>query len=251
MAKPSKLAGALAKDPRGGRVSTMPVGKPPTRQNKNAADMAAGLAQKRAGLQRLSPGVYRNAQGGLVNSHGGALPGQRPQQPQKPMAPQQRAPQQVDPNQQSAANYANQAAQNYMQQQPSWRPPAPNQDGMRRSMVMPDIGSQGGYPVWNGPGNGPGSPSDVNPWYGQSNMQPPMNDLMYNYPQGQAPDFGSMFRYFEQQRQQPNSVSGILQQGGQQQQGTSMISEEAAAQAQNSPYYNNPQANPYWKPYNS
>jgi hypothetical protein len=82
-----------------------------------------------------------------------------------------------------------------------------------QSAVMPDNGN---YPTWNGPGNGPGSPSDVNPWYGQSNMQPPMNDLMYRYPQGQTPDFGAMFRYFEQQRQQPNTVSGILQQGGQQ-----------------------------------
>jgi hypothetical protein len=106
---------------------------------------------------------------------------------------------------------------------------------------------QGGNPVWNGPGNGPGSPYDVNPYY---NPNQPMPDLMYRYPQGQTPDFRAMFEEYQQQlRQQPKS--GMLQQGGPQPQGTSMISEEAAARARNSPYYNNPQANPNWKPYNS
>lgn len=201
MAKPSKLAGALAKDPK---------------------------------LNRVSPGVYRNAQGGLVNSRGGALPGQRPQQPQRP-------PQQV-PGRFQPANPSQYPGG---QQQPATRPPAPNagqnagnvpfnyppqeyysavtpnnrpQNPMQLSPNdMRNIGTDRiGNQVWNGPGNGPGSPNDVNPNYNPNQQMPPMNDLMYRYPQGQAPDFGAMFRYFEQQRQQPNTVSGILQQGGQQ-----------------------------------
>lgn len=104
------LRGALAAMPRGGRVTSLPVGKPPA---------------STAGLQRLSPGVYRNQQGQLVNSSGGALPGQRPQQ----QRPQQRPPFQAMPGQQ-----INQAAIDAMnlaqQQQPTWRPPAPlPQDG--------------------------------------------------------------------------------------------------------------------------
>ena len=73
---------------------------------------------------------------------------------------------------------------------------------------------QVGNPVWNVPGNGPGSPNDVNPWFNPNQQMPPMGDLMYRYPQGQAPDFGAMFQQFQQQqRQQPNTVSGMLQQG--------------------------------------
>jgi hypothetical protein len=83
-AKGSMLKGALAKSPKGdGRVTSLPVGKPPTRQKGDAADMAAGVAQGRAGLQRLSPGVYRNPKGQLTNSAGKVMP--RPQQqPQQP-----------------------------------------------------------------------------------------------------------------------------------------------------------------------
>lgn len=73
--KGSALKGALAAAPRGGRVTSLPVGKPPA--------PSSGVTQgvdPRAGLQRLSPGVYRNPQGQLVNSRGGSLPGQRQQQ---------------------------------------------------------------------------------------------------------------------------------------------------------------------------
>lgn len=99
-AKGTALKGALASAPRGGRVTSLPVGKPPA---------------PTAGLQRLSPGVYRNQQGNLVNSSGGALPGQRPQQrPQPQQQPQ--PPFQAMPGQQP--------------QQPTFRPPAPlPQDG--------------------------------------------------------------------------------------------------------------------------
>jgi len=107
---------------------------------------------------------------------------------------------------------------------------------------------------WTGQGNGPGSPNDVNPWFGQQNGQPnaqqmgmqmqeqmarfqqmqqkpgqlpqgiqsgympfpqgqqsPIRDLMYRFPQGQAPQFGQIFGRMPQQRQQPNTVSGLLQ----------------------------------------
>lgn len=229
----------------------MPVGQP--RRAGATAGVASGAGvgkgtatpTKPQNLQRVSPGVYRNAQGGLVNSSGGALPGQRPQQP-----PPQRPPMNNPaprPGQNPPPNNGN---------MPSNAFPMPG--GYERSAVMPDRGFQGNYPSWTGPGNGPGSPYDINPWY---NPNQPMNDLMYRYPQGQNPNFGNMFRgggfpggnfgnFTNEMPQQPNSVSGLLQQGGQQQ-GTSMISEEAAAQARSSPYYNNPQANPYWKPYNS
>lgn len=136
-------------------------------------------------------------------------------------------------------------------------------------------------PQWLGAGNGPGSPNDVNPWFGKQNgqpnaqqmqeelsrlqqmqqnpmmaykdfnsamqpmnpnqpleqiaqgmqqkpgrippgmqsgymqfpqgQQPPMQDLMYRFPQGQAPQFGQIFGRRLQQRQQPNTVSGLLQ----------------------------------------
>lgn len=102
-AKGSALKGALAATPRGGRVTSLPVGKPPA---------------PTAGLQRLSPGVYRNQQGQLVNSKGGKLPGQQQQMQQPrpsdylPYQPQTRPPFQALPGQQP--------------QQPTWRPPAPN-----------------------------------------------------------------------------------------------------------------------------
>jgi hypothetical protein len=78
MAKGSALKGALAAMPKGGKVTSMPVGKPnPATQAVTGAMQSA----QGAGLQRMSPGVYRNQQGGLVNSHGGAIPGQQPQHP--------------------------------------------------------------------------------------------------------------------------------------------------------------------------
>jgi len=78
MAKGSALKGALAAMPKGGKVTSMPVGKPnPATQAVTGAIQGA----QGVGLQRLSPGVYRNQQGGLVNSSGGSLPGQQPQRP--------------------------------------------------------------------------------------------------------------------------------------------------------------------------
>jgi len=101
-AKGSALKGALAAAPRGGRVTSLPVGKPPA---------------PTAGLQRLSPGVYRNQQGNLVNSSGGALPGQRPQQRPPVAMPTQGTGSQV-------------LITPTPQQQPTFRPPAPlPQDG--------------------------------------------------------------------------------------------------------------------------
>jgi len=169
MAKPSKLAGALARDPK---------------------------------LSRVSPGVYRNAQGGLVNSRGGALPGQRPQQPQRPI---QQVPGRYLPG--------NPSQNRGGQQQPATIPPAPNAGQTNgsdypREEYRPAVMPRNWFENYM-----PASPNDVNPYYNPNRQMPPVNDLMYRYPQGQAPDFGAMFRYFEQQRQQPNTVSGILRNG--------------------------------------
>lgn len=220
MAKPSKLAGALAKDPT---------------------------------LNRVSPGVYRNAQGNLVNSRGGALPGQRPQQPQppqrpptqsstpgrmpqpRPQMPNVRAPSQAGRDAYDMERIAQERARaiqnggmvtmDYNPQRdnrvneilgrmPQGNPGMFQKPGQLSPEDMNRIGmGQDGNPMWNGLGNGPGSPNDVNPWFNPNQQMPPMGDLSYRYPQGQAPDFGEMFRYFEQQRQQPNTVSGMLQQG--------------------------------------
>jgi hypothetical protein len=83
MIKGSTLKGALATRPRGGRVTSLPVGAPP---------------KSTLGLQRMSPGVYRNPQGQLVNSKGGELPGQRQKRPQPQQIPQR--PSMTVPNQQ-------------------------------------------------------------------------------------------------------------------------------------------------------
>jgi len=147
-AKGSALKGALAKSPRGGQVTSLPVKPPmPVGRPNSAAGIAAGVAQG-AGLQRLSPGVYRNAQGNLVGNKGQALPGQQKQpiprpssvvqgvaqgaafgDQQMPAVPQNNPALGVAQQFQFAAPFGGQ------QQQPSWRPPAPNQ--MQGGIEMP------------------------------------------------------------------------------------------------------------------
>ena len=226
MAKPSKLAGALAKDPT---------------------------------LNRVSPGVYRNAQGGLVNSRGGALPGQRPptqsstpgRMPQpRPQMPNVRAPSQAGRDAYDMERIAQERARaiqnggmvtmDYNPQRdnrvneilgrmPQGNPGMFQKPGQLSPEDMNRIGmGQDSNPVWNGPGNGPGSPNDVNPWFNPNQQMPPMGDLRYRYPQGQQmpiQDFANRIRadgltpeqrqqaFQQQQRQQPNTVSGMLQQG--------------------------------------
>jgi hypothetical protein len=230
MAKPSKLAGALAKDPT---------------------------------LKRVSPGVYRNAQGGLVNSRGGALPGQRPQRSQRsqllqrpptqsstpgrmpqprPQMPNVRAPSQAGRDAYDMERIAQERArtiQNGGMVTMDYNPQRDNRvneilgrmpqgnPGMfqKPGQLSPEdmnrinrIGmGQVDNPVWNVPNNGPGSPNDVNPWF-NPNQQMPIQDLAYRPPAG-TPMLTAeqMYQAFQQQqRQQPNTVSGMLQQGGQQ-----------------------------------
>lgn len=195
-AKGSMLKGALAKSPKGdGRVTSLPVGKPPTRQKGDAADMAAGLAQGRAGLQRLSPGVYRNPKGQLTNSAGKVMP--RPQQqPQQPGMTNAVPP----------------------QGGPATRPPAPlgtppMQDNVQQSLQ--DLLAQ----------QRPQGPAPLGQMQNNPNMQQYTPNLNYD-------QFRQAFPQFQQpmpnQQMMPGSVSGILQQAGQpqqqvQQQGFGMV----------------------------
>lgn len=135
MVKGAALKGALAAMPRGGRVTSLPVGAPP---KGVMAGVAQGLAQG-AGLKRLSPGVYRNPQGQLVNSKGGSLPNQQPQRPQQ-------MPNRFNDISSILGGAAGQQPQNpYLRfdQQPQWRQPAPYQPGQGNMMWM------GGSPNFN------------------------------------------------------------------------------------------------------
>lgn len=162
MIKGSTLKGALATPPRGGRVTSLPVGAPP---------------ESTLGLQRMSPGVYRNPQGQLVNSKGGELPGQRQKRPQPQQIPQR--PSMTVPNQQmitdaiagvgagAGAAFGNKPYQKqpgmiyaggnpnfdestgqYRPQQPMQRMPfpmqQPNQDGMRYMGGSPNFNETAG-----------------------------------------------------------------------------------------------------------
>ena len=183
--------------------------------------------------QRLSPGVYRGAGGGLVNSKGRPLPGQSarekalrgannaasdavrgmPQAPQSVVqgavqgiaqgiggAPQQQMPQGVMQEVIQGATQGAQGLQNNIQgmadqagfyTMPAMRPQGMPQQGIQNGMLQASPEQQQRF---------------------QTNM--PQN-LMYQYPPGQAPNFGALSQYGQQQ--QPNTVSGLLQQGGQQQ----------------------------------
>lgn len=138
MIKGSALKGALAAAPRGGRVTSLPVGPNPATQAVNAAIQGA----QGVGLQRVSPGVYRNQQGNLVNSKGGSLPGQQPQRPQQ-------MPNRFNDISSMLGGASGQQMQNpylrfdQQQQPPHWKMPAPNQFGQNHMMYM------GGSPNFN------------------------------------------------------------------------------------------------------
>jgi hypothetical protein len=182
--------------------------------------------------QRLSPGVYRGANGGLVNSKGRALPGQSakeralrlanevasdvgrgmPQAPQSVVqgavqgiaqgiggAPRQEMPQGMMQEAIQGATQGVQGLQNNMQgmadqagyyTMPAIRPQGMQQQGIQDAMLR-------------------FSPEE------QQRMQANMpQNLMYQYPPGQVPNFGALFNYGQrqqEQQQQPNSVSGLLQ----------------------------------------
>jgi len=252
---------------RTGGGSYLPL-KPP------AMDKNGSLNQGGGQLKRVSPGVYRNAQGQLVGSRGQQLPGSRP----RGNAPIQSAIQGAAQGAgmgfgkgrsiTSALQGAQQGAQGYalnnagdMAAQIAGDAAGQFGGGMQQGVAegigagLGNIGmDRGGNPQWLGQGNGPGSPNDVNPWFGQQNgqlsnqdmamqlqeqiarfqqmqqkpgqmpqrmqsgympftpgQQGPMQDLMYRYPPGQAPDMGQLFNRMQQQPQQPNTVSGLLQ----------------------------------------
>lgn len=259
MAKPSKLAGALAKDPK---------------------------------LNRASFNVYRNAQGGLVNSRGGTLPGQRPQRlqqpieqvpgrylpqplpqtqsstpgrmpPMRPQMPNVQAPSQVSRDAYDMERIAQERAraiQNGGRVTMDYNPQRDNRvneilgrmpqgkPGMfqKPGQLSPEEMNRIGMGQDGNPAQLP--PQQRNPMYAPpQNQMPPMGDLMYRYPQSQTADFEAMFQQFQQQqRQQPNTVFGPLQQGRQQQPMPTLVAE----QPQNAQQLQQPQApNPYMKQY--
>jgi len=164
--------------------------------------------------QRLSPGVYRGANGGLVNSKGRPLPGQANRQPQPQSVvqgaiqgiaqgiggtPRQEMPQGMMQELIQGATQGAQGLQNNMPGMadqagfytlPAFRPQGMPQQGIQNGMLQL-------------------SPEEQQRL--QTNM--PQN-LMYQYPPGQAPNFGALYNYGQrqqEQQQQPNTVSGLLQ----------------------------------------
>lgn len=160
------------------------------------------VKQPKQELKRVSPGVYRNAGGQLVGSKGQQLPRQPEQQArsqteglaQQIMGGAQQ--QGMQPGMQSAMQgIINQGQMNQL-------PPMEMAPGMQQNLN--DLAQQQFQQDMPSMQNGylPAKP-------GQQ-----IQDLMYRYPPGQAPNFGAVFNYGQRQReqqQQPNTVSGLLQ----------------------------------------
>jgi hypothetical protein len=202
MIKGSALKGALAAMPRGGRVTSLPVGAPPP-------GAVAGMAQGvNGGLQRVSPGVYRNAQGQLVNSKGGSLPGQQ----QRP----QQMPNRFNDISSMLGGTAGQQPQDprlifNQQQAPHFKMPAPYQPGQDNMMWM------GGSPNFNEL-TGQYNPELVAITQASQAAQQQMGQPQYN-PQMQfaggfnAPQMPSNQQSFNQQQAAGNSLTRMMPNG--------------------------------------
>jgi hypothetical protein len=177
-------------------------------------------------LKRLSPGVYRNNMGQLVGSKGQSLPGQ-PSLKQRAL---NAANQALNPNQQQPVSDQNQdmvqqIMQNAQRQQPGVQTPGSFDEMMQGFQQTPEmrralegIMNQGRIDGTFNPqtmqqitqGVMPGLQSGMLNYPGGRPM--PENDLMYRYPAGQTPNTQALLNYGQQQQQQqPNSVSGLLQ----------------------------------------
>jgi hypothetical protein len=262
-------------------------------QLPNPIDNQGNFAQGGGQLKRVSPGVYRNSQGQLVGSRGQSIRGGG-RQDGNPMqsaiqgvaqgagmgfgkggsitsalqGAQQGAmggAQGYGPNDAGAmaGRLAKEAANgmgggmnnqfNDMMQRFNGPKDQQTMQAEAEAMAQQAAGPMGNI-QWSGQGNGPGSPNDVNPWFGKQNGQPnapqmnmqwqeqmprfqqmqqkpgqmpqgmqsgympfpqgqqgQIRDMMYRFPQGQAPQFGQIFGRMQQQQQQPNTVSGLLQ----------------------------------------
>jgi hypothetical protein len=213
--------------PKPGKERFLPPMKTPPMDNKG------NFMQPKP--QRLSPGVYRGAGGGLVNSKGRPLPGQSNKQPPAQNAvqsaiqgaaqgisqgiggaPRQEMPQGMMQEVMQGATQGAQGLQNNIQgmadQAGFYTMPAMRPQG---GMSMDDINRLGMADIRNMPQqgiqNGMLQLSPEEQQRLQANM--PQN-LMYQYPPGQTPNFGALFNYGQrqqEQQQQPNSVSGLLQ----------------------------------------
>jgi hypothetical protein len=268
----------------------------------NPIDNQGNFAQGGGQLKRVSPGVYRNSQGQLVGSRGQQLRGGGRQDSNPMQSAIQGAAQgagmgfgkggsiasalqgaqqgAMDRGQMPPMSQINDKQFNDMMQRFNGPKDPQTMQAEAEAMAQQAAGQMGNI-QWSGQGNGPGSPDDVNPWFGKQigqpnaqqmqeelsrlqqmqqnpmmaykdfnsamkpmnpnqpleqiaqgmqqkpgrippgmqsgympfpqGQQPPMQDLMYRFPQGQAPDMRQMFNRMQQQRQQPNTVSGILQ----------------------------------------
>lgn len=177
-----------------------------------------GKDAKPGPLTRQSPGVYRNSAGQLVGSKGQALPGQKQQSPTE-----------------QALNAANQAAAGMargIQRNPAPRPgqEMPQQDvnaAMEAGQLANSIMDQ-----YNVPGMDRQSvpyPAQIQSGLLQApqgqQFQMPMQNLMYQFPQGQTPPDMRLFAPANPQGMnmmqglqpqvaaQPNTVSGLLRRG--------------------------------------
>jgi len=177
-------------------------------------------------LDRVSPGIYRNSKGQLTNSFGRVMERKQPQggtmaQALAQQTGMQAAPvgampdqQSMDAGQQAAELAADPGA--YQQYTADMRnKPYPMGQMPQGGMSMADINRFGMADIRNMPQQGIQdamlrfSPEE------QQRMQANMpQNLMYQYPPGQTPNFGALFNYGQrqqEQQQQPNSVSGLLQ----------------------------------------
>lgn len=159
--------------------------------------MANGVAQGKPGpLKRLSPGVYRSSSGQLVGSKGQALPGQ------PSMKDKARNVANIVSGGQGMGDGRDRARQGGLV------------EAMNQAPQQGQIATRPPAPLGTPPGVGMQQAAE------QGQQGPaPLGNMMPQMPQMQQPDmnqFNESFAY--EQRQRPNSISGLLQRGGQQQQ---------------------------------
>ncbi len=186
-------------------------------------------------LTRVSPGVYRDSQGKLVGSRGQSL-GNRDGRPGDAIRsalgdmtnPGARTPA-ARPGQQTPPVGMPQSPENMGEQIANQvTGPNPNFEGIVRDaagqLAQNNLGNQLGQTMGNMPMQPVYLPNTQNkpmPWgpqmdpgYYNPNIQGPIQDLAYRYPAGQAPTPEQLRQAFQPvQRQQPNSVSGLLRRG--------------------------------------
>lgn len=193
---------AMGKEP--GSVSiAIPKGKFQPGKPEMFDGNTGAVKQPKQELKRVSPGVYRNAGGQLVGSKGQQLPRQ----------PQQQARGQME-------GVAQEIMRGAQQPQQGGQIPDNSQITPEMQQTLQSIMNQGQMNQTFNPqmmqqimqGSMPGIQSGMLEYPGGRPM--PVNDFMLRYPAGQAPNLGALFnagQRQQEQQQQPNSVSGLLQ----------------------------------------